>query len=181
MLLENNEEPRAPFYADIAVPVEVRGGPSVSVSTSSPESIFEDAEFPFGVELVPDADIERLEVRIVPPGGVWFVGETRHSFSSVEAGQHVSIDARIRTPAADVSAESRLPFAVHVQYEDARGAVHEDSHSAQITLRPRAFMEITTEGGVWVGGFFIAPYVSLGTIIGIPAGALVTLLARRRR
>ena len=47
-------------------------------------------------------------------------------------------------------------------------------------LRPRTFMELTTDGGIWIGDFFIAPYVSLGTIIGIPAGALLSLIVRRK-
>ena len=47
-------------------------------------------------------------------------------------------------------------------------------------MRPRTFMELTTDGGIWVGDFFIAPYVSLGTIIGIPAGAILSLAIRRK-
>ncbi len=46
-------------------------------------------------------------------------------------------------------------------------------------MRPRTFMELTTDGGIWIGDFFIAPYVSLGTVIGIPAGAAISLLIRR--
>ena len=42
-------------------------------------------------------------------------------------------------------------------------------------------MELTTDGGIWIGNFFIAPYVSLGTIIGIPAGAIISLLIRRNQ
>ena len=41
-------------------------------------------------------------------------------------------------------------------------------------------MELTTDGGIWIGDFFIAPYVSLGTIIGIPAGAIVSLIIRKK-
>jgi len=181
VLLENNETPRAPYSADIAVPVRVAAGPAVEVTASAPESIFEDAEFPFGVGVRPDSDVRDLEVLIVPPDGIGFLGETRHFFSSARAGQQISVDSRILTPAMDVSSESRLPFAVAVKYTDSLGAEHADSHTVQITLRPRAFAEITAEGGIWVGGFFIAPYVSIGTIVGIPAGALLTLLVRRRR
>ena len=42
-------------------------------------------------------------------------------------------------------------------------------------------MELTTDGGIWIGDFFIAPYVSLGTIIGIPAGTIISLLIRRNQ
>lgn len=181
ILLENNETPRAPFSSDIAVPITVREGPRVTVATSAPESIFEGAEFPFGVNVTPDSELRDLQIRIVPPDGIEFRGQTQHAVRGVEAGQTVSVDSRILTPAAAVSAESKLPFTVAVSYEDTQGAESSESHTVQITLRPRAFMEITTEGGVWVGGVFIAPYVSLGTLVGIPAGALVTLLVRRKK
>ncbi len=42
-------------------------------------------------------------------------------------------------------------------------------------------MELTTGGGIWIGSLFIAPYVSLGTIIGIPAGAIISLLIRKNQ
>jgi hypothetical protein len=40
-------------------------------------------------------------------------------------------------------------------------------------------MEITTDGGIWIGNFFLAPYVSIGTIIAIPAGTLFSLAIKR--
>ncbi len=54
-----------------------------------------------------------------------------------------------------------------------------DSKTISLTMRPRTFMELTTDGGIWVGNFFIAPYVSLGTIIAIPAGTIISLVIRR--
>ena len=40
------------------------------------------------------------------------------------------------------------------------------------------FMEVTNDWGIWIGDFFIAPYVSVGTIVGIPAGTILSLLIR---
>lgn len=40
-------------------------------------------------------------------------------------------------------------------------------------------MELTIDGGIWIGEFFIAPHISIGTIIGIPAGAIISLLIRK--
>ena len=40
-------------------------------------------------------------------------------------------------------------------------------------------MELTNDGGIWIGDFFIAPYVSIGTIVGIPVGTILSLLIRR--
>jgi hypothetical protein len=40
-------------------------------------------------------------------------------------------------------------------------------------------MEMTADGGVWIGSIFLAPYVSIGTIVGIPAGTLFSILIHR--
>ena len=37
------------------------------------------------------------------------------------------------------------------------------------------------EGEISIGYFFIVPYVSLGTIIAIPLGAIISLLIRRNQ
>jgi len=58
--------------------------------------------------------------------------------------------------------------------------VNNDSKTVSLIMRPRTFMELTTDGGIWIGDFFISPYVSLGTMIGIPAGAILSLAIRRK-
>jgi hypothetical protein len=55
----------------------------------------------------------------------------------------------------------------------------EESHVVSIILQPRTFMKLTSDGGIWIGNFFLAPYVSIGTIIGIPDGAIISLLIRK--
>ena len=44
---------------------------------------------------------------------------------------------------------------------------------------PKTFIELTMDGGIWIGEVFIVLYISLGTIIGIPTGTLFPLLIRR--
>ena len=75
--------------------------------------------------------------------------------------------------------EHKIPFEVIVSYTDDIGNEKIDSKTVQLVLRPRTFMEITTDGGIWIGDFFIAPYVSIGTIIAIPAGTLFSLAIKR--
>ena len=64
-------------------------------------------------------------------------------------------------------------------YTDDSGQEKTTSKTVSLLLRPRTFMEFTTDGGLWLGGFFLAPYVSIGTIVGIPAGTLFSLMVRR--
>ena len=181
VLVANNETPQDPFYHDIAIPITIKEDPNVTIHTKTPESIFANAEFPIEVEVTSqDIDITDVRIKIIPPKDIEFRGETMHSFSKIEKNTPVGITSRIITPTEEVNTEYKLPFEIIVEYTDDVGNEKEDSQTVSVVLRPRTFMELTTDGGIWVGDFFIAPYVSLGTIIGIPAGAIISLLVRRK-
>lgn len=181
VLVANNEMPQPVTYHDIAIPITLKERPNIMIYTKVPESIFAAAEFPIEVEVAsPDIDIGDVSVRISPPDDIGFRGETLHLFSTIKKDSPVVITSRIITLDQEVNTEHRLPFEVTVTYTDDIGEEKTDSKTMSLVLRPRVFMEITTEGGIWIGNFFIAPYVSLGTVIGIPAGALLTLMIRRR-
>ena len=84
------------------------------------------------------------------------------------------------SPSDDVKTEYKLPFEIIVEYTDDQGDKKSDSKTISLILRPRTFMELTTDGGIWIGDFFIAPYISIGTIIGIPVGAIISLIIRKK-
>lgn len=181
ILLENNETPREPSHTNIAITLNVKEQAKVNIHTITPESIFAQAEFPFTVEILSDdIDLKDVRIELVPPKDIEFRGETLHTFSSIQKDEPLSITSRIITPSEEIQTEYKIPFQILVSYTDDVGEEKEDSKTISLVLRPRTFMELTTDGGIWVGDFFIAPYVSLGTIIGIPAGALLSLIVRRK-
>ncbi|WP_316506766.1 hypothetical protein [Nitrosopumilus sp.] len=182
ILVANNETPQPAIFHDIAIPITIKDNVSVLISTKTPESIFANAEFPIEVELVPeDITISDVSIKIIPPKDIEFRGETLHTFSTIEKNTPIRITSQIITPNKEVNIEHKLPFEIIVGYTDDVGAEKTESQTVSVVLRPRTFMELTTDGGIWLGEFFIAPYVSLGTIIGIPAGALISLLIRRNQ
>ena len=182
ILVANNETPQTPMYRDIAIPIIIKKDTGVTIYTKTPESIFANAEFPIDVEIISeDVDIANVNIKIIPPKDIEFRGETSHTFSKIEKDTPVGITSRIITPTQEVNTEYKLPFEIIVTYTDDIGETKEDSQTISVVLRPRTFMELTTDGGVWIGDFFIAPYVSLGTIIGIPAGTILSLLIRRKQ
>ena len=74
--------------------------------------------------------------------------------------------------------EHTIPVKVLVSYTDDLGEENTETQSVPLLLRPKMFMEITNDWGIWLGDFFIAPYVSIGTIVGIPAGTILSLIIR---
>ena len=182
VLVANNEIPQPAIFHDIAIPITIKENASVTIYTKMPESIFANAEFPIEVEVISeDIDITDVSIKIIPPKDIEFRGETLHAFSKIEKNTPVGITSQIITPTKEVNTEYKLPFEIIVTYTDDVGEEKEDSQTVSVVLRPRTFMELTTDGGIWIGDFFIAPYVSLGTIIGIPAGTIISLLIRRKQ
>jgi hypothetical protein len=181
VLVANNESPQDPIYQDIAIPITIKEKPNVTIYTKAPESIFANAEFPIEVEIISeDIDISDVSVKVIPPKDIEFRGETLHTFSTIQKNTPVEITSRIITPSSEVNTEYKIPFEIIVEYIDDQGEKNTDSKTISLVLRPRTFMELTTDGGIWIGDFFIAPYVSLGTIIGIPTGAIVSLIIRKK-
>ncbi len=180
VLLSNNETPLPPFQKNIAIPIELKGQPEIQLNTVTPTAIFPNAEFAFDVEVISnDIDIRDVSVEIVAPSDITFSGQAVHSFSSVQKNTPVLIHSKILTPPADLAAEHKVPFEVIVKYTDDTGEEKTTSKTVSLLLRPRTFMEITADGGVWIGSIFLAPYVSIGTIVGIPAGTLFSILIHR--
>ncbi len=180
VLVKNNEEPQMPTSKNIAIPIMIKEQPKVTIHTITPETIFPNAEFPFEVEIISqDIDLTDVSVQIIPSDNILFLGEEIHSFSSIQQKVPVSISTQIKTPQQELGTEHKIPFQVIVSYTDDIGNEKTDSKTVPLVLRPRTFMELTTDVGIWIGDFFIAPYVSIGTIIGIPLGTLFSIAIKR--
>ena len=98
--------------------------------------------------------------------------------SLLEKGTPFNVKAEMITP-TNISTEHTIPVKVIVSYTDDLGDEKSDASSVSLLLRPKTFLEVTNDGGLWIGDFFIAPYVSIGTIVGIPAGTIFSLLLKR--
>jgi hypothetical protein len=180
ILLSNNETPQPEFSKNIAIPILVKATPEIQLNTITPSSIFPNAEFPFDIEIISkDAALKDVSVRIVEPPGIVIRGQTSYTYSVLEKNTPIFIRTQLVTSPEEITSEHKIPFEVVASYTDDSGEQKTTSKTVSLLLRPRTFMEFTTDGGLWFGGFFLAPYVSIGTIVGIPAGALFSLMIRR--
>ena len=179
VLVSNNIDPMEPTQTNIAIPIVVFGNPVIVIETVTPESIFSNSEFTFETTVLSeDIDLKDVTVQIITPGDIEFRGDTSYVISFLEKQEPYTITAEMITPINDVTNEYTIPVKVLVSYTDDLGEEKTETQSVPLLLRPKMFMEITNDWGIWIGDFFIAPYVSVGTLVGIPAGTILSLLIR---
>ena len=139
----------------IALPIMVVKEPVVTIQTTTPESIFSNTEFPFEVSIISqDIDIKDLTVQIIVPEDIEFRGDTSYNMSLLEKGIPFNVKAEMITP-TNISTEHTIPVKVIVSYTDDLGDEKSDSSSVSLLLRPKTFLEVTNDGGLWIGNFFI--------------------------
>ena len=179
ILLSNNVDPMPQTQMNIAIPIEVLNRPEIVIETITPESIFAKSEFSIQATIISsDIDLEDITLEIIAPD-IEFRGDTFYKLSSLEKQTPYTISAELITPVENVTTEYTIPVKVILTYTDDLGETNTSTQSMPLLLRPKTFMELTNDGGIWIGDFFIAPYVSIGTIVGIPAGTILSLIIRR--
>ena len=179
VLLSNNVDPMPQTQMNIAIPIEVLNRPEIVIETITPESIFVKSEFSIQATITSnDIDLEDITLEIIAPD-IEFRGDTFYKLSSLEKQTPYTISAELITPVENVTTEYTIPVKVILTYTDDLGETNTSTQSMPLLLRPKTFMELTNDGGIWIGDFFIAPYVSIGTIVGIPAGTILSLIIRR--
>jgi len=179
VLLSNNIDPMQPTQLNFAIPIEVQNKPEIIIETITPESIFPNSEFSIQVTITSqDIDLEDVTLEIIAPD-VEFRGDTFYKLSALEKQTSYTISAELITPLENVTTEYTIPVKVVLTYIDDLGESNTSTQSMPLLLRPKTFMELTNDGGMWIGDFFIAPYVSIGTIVAIPAGTILSLIIRR--
>jgi len=179
ILVSNNVDPMEPTQTNIALPITIFGEPVVVIETVTPESIFSNSEFTFETTVLSeDIDIKDVTVQIITPDDIEFRGDTSYVISLLEKQEPYTVTVEMITPTKDVTMEHTIPVKVLVSYTDDLGEENTETQSVPLLLRPKMFMEVTNDWGIWIGDFFIAPYVSIGTIVGIPAGTILSLLIR---
>ena len=179
ILVSNNVDPMEPTQTNIALPITIFGEPVVVIQTVTPESIFSNSEFTFETTVLSeDIDLKDVTVQIITPDDIEFRGDTSYVISLLEKQEPYTVTVEMITPTKDVTMEHTIPVKVLVSYTDDLGEENTETQSVPLLLRPKMFMEVTNDWGIWIGDFFIAPYVSVGTIVGIPAGTILSLLIR---
>ena len=94
--------------------------------------------------------------------------------SSLDSGKSTDLDFLVNTP-KDLDIPTHAVIYVNGTYLDDSNQSHSIQDSINIFARHRGMMEIGDANGIWLGTFFIAPVVGVGTIVSSAIGFFIFL------
>lgn len=101
-------------------------------------------------------------------------GKKVYSLTDLAAGKTESFELALQTP-KDVAIPTAITIIISTSYFDKSGKEYTFDDSLNVFARQRGILEIGGAEGIWVGNFFIAPVVGVGTIAGSVIGFLIFL------
>jgi hypothetical protein len=145
--------------------------PSLSLSVQSPSEVF--AGEPFSIKGTirnQGANAHNIELD-VSSSEVRLDGKKSLLLTNMNAGGATDFEFIVQTQ----KNIDPLHITVHVNgsYADANGKTYPLDQSLNIFARQRGMLEIGDASGIWIGQFFIAPVVGIGTIASSVIGFLI--------
>ena len=99
-------------------------------------------------------------------------GKKTYSLTYLNAGKTENFEFILQTP-KDLSIPTDVTVNISTSYFDEAGKEYTTEDSLKVFARQRGMLEIGGAEGVWIGNFFIAPVVGIGTIVSSVIGFLV--------
>lgn len=157
-----------------AIQFDVESKPSLVFEIQAPDNIF--AGEPFSVKgTVKNKGIDAQNITLSISGSkIDLEGKKTISISNLNSGEMTNFEFLIQTP-KDIGVPVNDVVHINGQYADDTGKKYSSDTTLNIFARQRGMLEIGDANGIWVGNFFIAPVVGLGTIVGSFIGFMIFL------
>jgi len=99
-------------------------------------------------------------------------GKKIYSLTNLNAGKAENFEFILQTP-KDLTIPTDVTINVSTSFFDERGKEYTVEDSLKVFARQRGTLEIGGAEGIWVGNFFIAPVVGVGTIVSSVIGFFI--------
>ncbi len=150
----------------------VASKPVLSLDIQSPSNVF--AGEPFSIKgTIKNHGANARDIALgVSSSQVQLEGKKSLLLTNLDAGQTTDFEFVIQT---QKEIPDPLHATVHINgsYSDESGNTYPLDQSLDIFARHRGILEIGDASGIWVGQFFIAPVVGVGTIVSSVIGFLI--------
>ena len=157
-----------------AVELNVQSIPILVLEADAPDSIFAGESFSIkGTIKNQGYDAQNIQIA-VDSTQIKLEGTKFHSFTNLDAGKTENFEFVLQTQ-KDLAIPTDVTISISTSYLDKSGKEYNLEDSLDVFVRQRGMLEIGDAGGIWVGDFFIAPVVGVGTIVSSVIGFLIFL------
>ena len=157
-----------------AVELNVQSIPILVLDADAPDSIFAGESFSIkGTIKNQGYDAQNIQI-VVDSSQVEFEGKKFYSFTNLGAGKSENFEFVLKT-SKDLAIPTDMTISISTSYFDKFGKEYNLEDSLNVFVRQRGVLEVGGAEGIWVGDFFIAPVVGVGTIVSSVIGFLIFL------
>ena len=155
-----------------AIELNVQSKPILLLDLNAPDSVF--AGEMFSVKgTVRNQGYNAQNIKIITDSDqVALDGKKIYSLTNLDAGKTENFEFILQTP-KDLTIPTDVTINVSTSFFDESGKEYTIEDSLKVFTRQRGILEIGGSEGIWVGNFFIAPVVGVGTIVSSVIGFLI--------
>ena len=152
----------------------VQSKPILVLDADAPDSVFAGESFSIkGTIKNQGYDAENIKI-VADSTQVELGGKKFYSLTNLDAGKTENFELVLQTP-KDLSIPTDVVISMSTSYFDKSGKEYKLENTLNVFVRQRGILEIGGAEGIWVGNFFIAPVVGIGTIVSSVIGFLIFL------
>ncbi|MDE1844413.1 MAG: hypothetical protein KGI10_03695 [Thaumarchaeota archaeon] len=160
--------------------LNTQSSPILSFDIQAPSNVFSGEPFSIKTTIKNQGTtVQNVQV-VVYSDDINLEGKKSFLLSSLDSGKSSEFDFLVNTP-KDLDIPTHAVIHVNGTYLDDSNQSHSIQDSVNIFVRHRGIMEIGDANGVWLGTFFIAPVVGVGTIVSSVIGFFIFLWHFRNR
>lgn len=154
--------------------LNTQSSPILSFDIQAPSNVFSGEPFSIKTTIKNQGTrVQNVQV-VVYSDDINLEGKKLFLLSSLDSGKRSDFDFLVNTP-KDLDIPTHAVIHVNGTYLDDSNQSHSIQDSVNIFARHRGMMEIGDANGVWLGTFFIAPVVGVGTIVSSAIGFFIFL------
>lgn len=157
-----------------AFEINVQSKPIILIELDSPDAVFTGESFSIkGTIKNQGYDVQNVKI-IADSPQVMLDGKKIHAITNLDSGKIQSFEFVLQTP-KDLVIPTDMVVNISATYTDKSGKTYTQDDTLNIFARQRGILEIGSAEGIWVGDFFIAPVVGVGTIVSSVIGFFIFL------
>jgi len=148
--------------------------PIVGLDTQAPDNVFSGEPFSIkGTIKNQGSTAQNIQLKVYS-SDINLEGKKSFSLSSLDSGNNADFEFVINT-SKDLDIPTHAIIHINGTYFDDLNKSHSIENSINIFARHRGMLEIGDASGLWIGTFFIAPVVGVGTIVSSAIGFFIFL------